>query len=53
MTIRLIILDMDGTLIDLKNLHFEALNMALPPKYRISIDDHDNIYEGLLTKEKD
>ena len=52
MTIRLIILDMDGTLIDLKNLHFEALNMALPPKYRISIDDHDNIYEGLLTKEK-
>lgn len=53
--IRGLIFDMDGVLIDLKEVHFEALNAALKridEKYVISLNEHYSIYDGLPTKEK-
>ena len=55
MTIRLIISDMDGVLLDLKNIHYEALNRALLPlgeKFVISPEDHIKTFDGLSTKKK-
>jgi len=52
---KVIIFDLDGVLIDSKDIHFTALNMALEdvsPELVISTFDHKNIYEGLPTKEK-
>ena len=52
---RLFIFDLDGTLIDSKEIHFNALNKALTdvdPKYAISIKDQEKIFDGLSTKEK-
>ena len=52
--IKVIIFDLDGVLVDTKQIHFEALNIALK-KYnfkQISIDDHVKIYDGLPTIEK-
>ena len=52
---KLIIFDLDGVLIDSKEVHFYALNNALSSyddKYRISIDEHHNLYVGLPTKNK-
>jgi HAD superfamily hydrolase (TIGR01509 family) len=50
--IKLIIFDLDGVLIDSKPLHFEALNLALPDKYKISIEEHLSTYDGLPTRKK-
>ena len=36
MSQKLIIFDLDGVLIDSKDYHFEALNRALGPKYKIN-----------------
>ena len=36
--IKLIIFDLDGVLVDIKNLHFNALNKALGRKYEINWD---------------
>lgn len=55
MSIRLIISDMDGTLLDLKEIHFEALNRALETldkKYIISPEDHVKTFDGLSTDKK-
>ena len=52
--IKAIIFDLDGVLVDTKQIHFEALNESLK-KYnfkQISIDDHTKIYDGLPTIEK-
>lgn len=52
---KLIIFDLDGVLIDTKKMHFDALNYALKlidPKYVISKEDQDLIYEGLPTRQK-
>lgn len=52
---KLIVFDLDGVLVDSKEIHFHALNKALEfidPKYTISVNDQANIYEGLPTKEK-
>ena len=52
--IKAIIFDLDGVLVDTKQIHFEALNGALE-KYKfkkISIDDHVKIFDGLPTAEK-
>ena len=52
--IKAIIFDLDGVLVDTKQIHFEALNKSLK-KYgfkQISIDDHTKIYDGLPTFEK-
>jgi len=46
---------MDGTLIELKDVHYEALNRALgevDPKFIINREDHESRYDGLPTKQK-
>lgn len=50
--IKLIIFDMDGVLVDAKNIHFDALNEALGPRYAISWEDHLSRYDGLKTYQK-
>jgi HAD superfamily hydrolase (TIGR01509 family) len=50
--IKLIIFDLDGVLVEAKNIHFDALNTALGEKYSISWDEHLSIYDGLKTNQK-
>ena len=53
--IKLIISDLDGVLIDSREIHFLALNKALndvDKKYIISEDEHLSKYDGLPTKRK-
>jgi HAD superfamily hydrolase (TIGR01509 family) len=53
--IKLIIFDLDGVLVDAKDIHYNTLNDALnsiDPKYVISRDDHISIFDGLKTYEK-
>lgn len=63
MPIRLIVVDLDGVIIDSREIHYKALNMALEeisPEYIISKEEHLAKYDGhptkyklnLLTKEK-
>jgi len=52
MKIKLIIFDLDGVLIDTKNVHFDALNTVLGEKYQISWNEHLSIYDGLKTFQK-
>ena len=50
-----IIFDLDGVLIDSKNIHYIALNKALEKtkiSYSISFEDHLKIFDGLPTNEK-
>ena len=53
MTIKAIIFDMDGVLVDAKDWHYEALNRALSP-YGIMIDreEHLHKYDGVPTRKK-
>ena len=52
--IKVIIFDLDGVLVDTKNIHYEALNYALKKNNfkEISYEDHLKMYDGLPTKEK-
>lgn len=50
--IKLIVFDLDGVLMDAKEIHYQALNDALQEEYRIGWDEHLRIYDGLKTKEK-
>lgn len=53
--LRAIIFDLDGVLVESKELHFNALNLALAnvnSKYIISQEEQDTIYEGMTTKSK-
>lgn len=53
--IKLIISDFDGVLLDLKEIHFEALNRALEPigkEFIISPEEHVKLFDGLSTKRK-
>jgi HAD superfamily hydrolase (TIGR01509 family) len=53
--IKLIIFDLDGVLVDAKDIHYNTLNEALSsidPKYVISRDDHISTFDGLKTYEK-
>lgn len=53
MTIKAIIFDMDGVLIEAKDWHYEALNQALELfGYKISRYDHLVTFDGLPTKKK-
>ena len=50
-----IIFDLDGVLINSKNIHFESLNRALShnkSKYQISYEDHLRSFDGLPTSKK-
>lgn len=49
--IKLIIFDLDGVLVEAKNIHFEAFNKALG-EYAITWDEHLSIYDGLKTNQK-
>jgi HAD superfamily hydrolase (TIGR01509 family) len=53
--IKLIIFDLDGVLIDSRELHYKSLNSVLfnhYPKYKISKEEHLSIYDGLPTTQK-
>lgn len=55
MSIKLIVFDLDNTLVDMADVHFEALNMALEdydPYKVISYENHLMTYNGLPTKVK-
>ena len=52
---KLIIFDLDGVLIDSRELHYDALNKALEKidaKYVISREEHLSLYDGLSTTKK-
>ena len=51
-TMRAILFDLDGVLVEAKTIHFEALNSALGDKYSISLEDHHSRYDGLKTFQK-
>jgi len=50
--IKLIIFDLDGVLVEAKNIHYEALNEALGSEYEISWNEHLSKYDGLKTNQK-
>jgi HAD superfamily hydrolase (TIGR01509 family) len=51
--IRAVIFDLDGVLVDAKELHYEALNRSLGQfGYTISRDEHLSTYDGLPTNKK-
>lgn len=55
MSIKLIIFDLDGVLVDAKNMHFIALNKALAEisdKYVICMEEHLSTYDALSTRKK-
>ena len=49
--IKLVLFDLDGVLVDAKEIHYEALNEALG-EYAITLDEHRNFYDGRKTYEK-
>tara|TARA_R100001377_G_scaffold16140_1_gene8203 strand:+ start:183 stop:437 length:255 start_codon:yes stop_codon:yes gene_type:complete len=50
--IKLVIFDLDGVLVEAKNIHYKALNEALGKKYAISWNEHLSTYDGLKTNQK-
>ncbi len=54
MSIKVVLFDMDGVLVDAKDWHYRALNLALEKKGYSAITRHDHlaIYDGLSTKDK-
>ena len=51
----LVIFDLDGVLVEAKEIHFQSLNKALSnisEKYMISWDEHIKTYDGLKTLDK-
>lgn len=55
MKTKLIIFDLDGVLVEAKEMHYESLNRALESidkKYVISLDEHLSTYDGLPTTKK-
>lgn len=53
--IKLVVFDLDGVLVDAKEIHFKALNLALESidkTYVITRDEHLTKYDGLPTKTK-
>ena len=54
--VKLVVFDLDGVLVDSQQLHFDALNQALEavagPRFVISPDDHQRVYNGLSTQQK-
>lgn len=50
--IKLIIFDLDGVLVEAKQIHYKALNQALGNKYAIEWNEHLSVYDGLKTNQK-
>jgi beta-phosphoglucomutase-like phosphatase (HAD superfamily) len=46
MKTKLVIFDLDGVLVEAKNIHFDALNFALGSEYEISWKEHLSTYDG-------
>lgn len=52
---KLVIFDLDGVLLDSRDIHYDALNAALnkvDAKYVITRDEHLSLYDGLSTTKK-
>jgi HAD superfamily hydrolase (TIGR01509 family) len=52
---KLVIFDLDGVLLDSRDLHFESFNLALDvvsPSHNISRSDHLKLFDGLNTRRK-
>jgi len=52
---KLVIFDLDGVLVDSREMHYDALNRALEnvnPSYVITKDEHLSFYDGLPTSRK-
>jgi HAD superfamily hydrolase (TIGR01509 family) len=49
---KLVIWDLDGVLLNSREIHFKALNLALPLEYQISWEEHLSKYDGLPTTKK-
>lgn len=52
---KLVIFDLDGVLIESRDLHYVALNDALEkidPRYRITYEEHLSVFDGLNTTKK-
>jgi HAD superfamily hydrolase (TIGR01509 family) len=52
MKTKLVIFDLDGVLVEAKNIHYDALNEALGEQYEISWSEHLSTYDGLKTNQK-
>jgi beta-phosphoglucomutase-like phosphatase (HAD superfamily) len=53
MDIKAVLFDMDGTLIDAREWHYEALNSALAIfGFEINAEDHVKEFDGLTNKKK-
>tara|TARA_R110000824_G_scaffold14726_13_gene62506 strand:+ start:1204 stop:2583 length:1380 start_codon:yes stop_codon:yes gene_type:complete len=55
MSIKLIVFDLDGVLVDAREIHYKALNEALlsiDEKYVIGREEHLSTYDGLSTTKK-
>ena len=50
--VKLVIFDLDGVLVEAKNIHFDALNQALGKEYSIDWNEHLSVYDGLKTNQK-
>ena len=53
--IKLVVFDLDGVLVDAREIHYEALNQALSQvdeKYVINRQEHLSTYDGLSTTKK-
>ena len=51
--IKLIIFDLDGVLVEIKNIHYDALNEIIRKRiYAISWNEHLSTYDGLKTTQK-
>jgi len=53
--VKLVVFDLDGVLVDAKEIHYESLNRALgeiDDKFIISREEHMTTYDGLPTKKK-
>lgn len=55
MPIKLVCFDLDGCLVDSRETHYHALNLALrsiDPKFEITREEHLSTYDGLSTTQK-
>ena len=54
--IQLVVFDLDGVLVDSRELHYEALNLAIEQcagaRYVITRQEHESFYDGLSTNQK-
>jgi len=50
--VKLVIFDLDGVLVEAKNIHYDALNQSLGKEYSIDWNEHLSVYDGLKTNQK-